>query len=187
MEPTDKILTDQENGTPAQNPTEGGHGTEQPKTVEELMAEIAGLKLEAQRNKTALDKALKGKGEAEKSLRARMTAEEQETEAKRLERERIDEELAGLRKYQQTNEALKRYMIQGMPAELAQKAAEAEITGNFDALASIQKLHSTAVVKAAQEEWMKSRPAPQGGSDDGDDRPDDALSDAEYYQRYFKK
>ena len=50
--------------------------------VEDLMAELAQLKADAARNKNALDKALKEKGEITKRLREKQTAEEAEAEAK---------------------------------------------------------------------------------------------------------
>ena len=60
-------------------------------TVEELLAQLAAERAANAKNKQALDKALKEKGDVTKALRAKQTAEEQEAEAK-AEAERIQNE-----------------------------------------------------------------------------------------------
>lgn len=138
------------------------------KTQEELMAEIAALKLENQKVKNDRDKALKGKGEAEKNLRARMTAQEQEEEAKRLEQERVAGEIAELRAYKQNAEAKARYALQGMSEELATAAAKAEVEDDHDTLAKVYQKHMDAVVNSKMAEWMRTRPNPDGGQGCGE-------------------
>ena len=54
--------------------------TENNATVEELKAQLAAERAEKERHKTALDKALKEKGDITKQLRAKQTAEEQQAE-----------------------------------------------------------------------------------------------------------
>ena len=49
-------------------------------------------------------------------------------------------------------------MLQGLDAELAVKAADAEVTGDMDALADIQKQHTDNLLRAKEAEWKKSRP-----------------------------
>lgn len=143
---------------------DGGEG-ENELTVEELKAEITNQKnlLEnaeklRQKEKAALDKALKEVARLTKESRANKTEAEIDAENKRVEFENMQEEIKELRAYKQLNEAKERYLLQGMNPETAQKAAEAEVSGDMDALVSIQKAHTDALIKAKEAEWMKSRP-----------------------------
>ncbi len=143
---------------------EGGEGGNEP-TIEELKAEIASQKdlLEnaeklRQKEKAALDKALKEVARLTKESRANKTEAEIEAENKRVEFENLQEENKELRAYKQLNEARERYLLQGMNADTAKKAAEAEVNGDMDALVAIQKEHTDAMIKAKEAEWKKSRP-----------------------------
>ena len=127
-------------------------------TVEELTAQLATERAESAKNKAALEKALKETGDLKKQLRAKLTAEEQASEAQKELEEQQKEYISGLEKFQKQVLAEKRYVLQGMDADLAAKAAEAEIAGDMDELASIQKQHTDALLKSAKAEWMKSRP-----------------------------
>ena len=142
----------------------GGDGNTEP-TLEELKAELAMQKDLAenaeknrQRDKAALDKALKEVARLTKESRANKTEAEIEAENKRIEFENMQEEMKELRAYKQLNEAKERYLLQGMDAETAQKAAEAEVNHDMDALVGIQKAHTEAMIKAKEAEWKKSRP-----------------------------
>lgn len=137
----------------------------QPKqpTIEEIMAEAAAERAAKEKNKVALDKALREVRELKESLKKKMTAQEQEDEAKREQEEQHNEYVASLEAYKQKNEAKERYLIQGMTVEMALKAAEAEVSGDMDKLAEIQKQHTEAALKAAKAEWQRSIPQPQFG------------------------
>lgn len=153
------------------NGTEGagaeGNAGQEPITVDSLMAELATLKAENAKNKTALDKALHSNGELTKQLRAKMTASEQEAEAKREAEEAQAQRIKDLENYKLKSEARERYMTTiGMPADLAKEAAEAEVAGDMDALASIYKRHQDAALKAHEAEWLKSRPMPETGREE---------------------
>lgn len=139
-------------------------GTDADAKIQELMAEIARMKVEEQKQKKALDKALQEKGEVTKALRAKQTAAELEDEAKREEEERHQEYVAGLEEFKRKTEAKERYLMQGMSVEMAKKAADAEVSGDMDALADIQKQHTEAQLKAAKADWQKSIPQPQFGT-----------------------
>ena len=146
---------------------QGGTNDGNTPTIEELTSQLAAERAEKARNKVALDNALKETGELKKQLRAKLTAEEQESEAKKELEEQQKEYIAGLEKFQKQTLAEKRYILQGMSAEMAVKAAEAEIAGDMDELASIQKQHTDALLKSAKAEWMKSRPQPNIGVGSG--------------------
>lgn len=133
-------------------------------TIEQLTAELAKERAARQKDKLALDKVLKENGEIKKSLRAKQTEQEIEDEAKREEAEQVKAHIAELEEYKQRNEAKERYLLQGMDAETAKKAAEAEVSGDMDELAAIQKQHTDALIKAKEAEWKASRPALNSGS-----------------------
>ena len=141
-----------------------GEGKTEP-TIEELQAEIANQKnlyenseKLRQKEKAALDKALKEVARLTKESRANKTEAEIEAENKRVEFENLQEENKELRAYKQLNEAKDRYLLQGMSSENALKAAEAEVAGDMDALAEIQKKHTEALIKTKEAEWKKTRP-----------------------------
>lgn len=126
-------------------------------TIESLMAEIAELKAQQSKTKGALDKALKEKGDLTKQYREVLT----EAQQAKIDKENADEEqrnyVKGLEEYKAKAEAKARYALMGMNAEMAEKAAEAEISGDMDALAMIQKQNTEALIKQKQVEWMGSR------------------------------
>lgn len=152
----------------AKAPETNQEQTEQePITVDSLMAQMAQLKAENAKNKTALDKALHSNGELTKQLRAKMTASEQEAEAKREAEEAQANRIKELENYKRRSEARERYMATiGMPADLAKEAADAEVNGDMDALAAVYKRHQEASLKAHEAEWLKNRPVPETGREE---------------------
>ena len=142
--------------------------TEEPpsKTYEDALSEIAAAKAEAKKLKAERDSALKKAGDATKQLRAKMTEAELEAEQKAAADEERQAHLKELETYKAQNEALKRYRVQGMSEELAEKAAKAEIEGDMDALADIQRQHTQALIKEKEAEWKASRPRVNVGDDD---------------------
>lgn len=142
-------------------------GETQTKTYEDAMAEIAAAQAELKKAKADRDAALKKSGELTKQLRAKMSEAELQAEQQAQEDEERKAYVKELEDYKRTNEAIKRYQLQGMTNELAEKAAKAEIDGDMDALADIQAQHTKELIKAKEAEWKASRPRVQMG--DGDD------------------
>ena len=134
-------------------------------TIEEIMAELAKERAEKEKTKVALDKALKETGELKKNLRQKMTAQEQEDEAKREQDEQHKAYVASLEEFKHKTEAKERYLMQGMSVEMAAKAAEAEVSGDMDALATIQKQHTDSIIRAKEKEWKKSTVGINAGVD----------------------
>lgn len=164
--------TDGQTGAESQAAPEGQpEGTESGETgeqdngtnTEKLLAEIARMKVNEQKAKRELDKALREKAEAKNALRAKQTAEEIEDEAKREEKEAHDAEFSRLQEFERKTLAKDRYLMQGMPAEMAEKAAVAEVSGDMDALSEIQRQHYEEKLKVARADWQKSIPQPQFG------------------------
>lgn len=150
-------------------PAESATATEPVSTPDatDLLKQIADLKAELNRNKKARDKALSEVGEYKKQLRAKMTADEQ-AEIERQEAEAEQKAyVASLEAYKKKSEATARYALQGMNQEMATQAADAEISGDMDLLADIQRKHAQQMVKDAQAEWLKSRPELNAGGGSG--------------------
>lgn len=145
-------------------------------TMESLSADNAKLRAEMAKQKLALDKALHNNGELTKQLRAKMTAQEQEEAAKREEADALRAHLADLETFKRKTEAKDRYLTMGMSKDFALQAAEAEVAGDMDALTAIYKKHSDATIKAKQDEWLKTRPEPAAGRDEGAGKEDPFLA-----------
>lgn len=166
--------TEQVNPNPAE--------TQEEISMESLMTETAKLKAELAKNKAALDKALHNNGELNKQLRARMTASEQEEEAKRIAEEARQKELEDLKNFKRKSEAKDRYTTLGMSAEFAKEAAEAEVAGDMDALTDVYKRYQDATLKAAKDEIYRSMPVPEGGHDENKEEKDPFLAGFNDYQ-----
>lgn len=134
-------------------------------TLEEVMAEAATERAAKEKNKIALDKALKEVAELKASLRKKMSAQEQEDEAKREQDEQHKAYVASLEEFKHKTEAKDRYLMQGMTPEMAEKAAKAEVDGDMDALTTIQKQHTDSIIKAKEAEWKRTRPPVNAGMD----------------------
>jgi hypothetical protein len=151
-------------------PLDDTSGTNEPenettKTYEDALAEIAAAKAETKKMKAERDAALKKAGDSTKALRAKQSEEERKAEEEQAKLEERNEYIKGLEEYKARNEAKNRYLIQGMDAELAAQAAEAEISGDMDALADIQKKHTESLIKAKEAEWKKNAPRVNFSSD----------------------
>ena len=143
-------------------------------TVEELMAELARERAEKAKLKNSFDNASSEAAKYKKALRERQSAEEIQNEEKQKAEEAHKAYVAELEKFKRTAEAKARYALQGMGEELAKAAAEAEVQGDYDALAKIQKQHSDALIKAKEAEWLKSRPEINAGNS-GDESAKDPF------------
>ena len=130
--------------------------------VEDLMAEIAQMKADMARNKNALDKALKEKGEITKKLREKQTAEEAEAE------ERAEAEAARAEREAEKDKIIAQYEARAMFAEMGiqgqdlEDAISAKIEGDEKTVYSIivkyfEKKFDTAL-KTEKSEWLGNRP-----------------------------
>lgn len=132
--------------------------------VEQLMAELAAAQAENAKTKATLDKTLKEKGELTKSLRARQTAEEQAAADKQAEDERRQQEYENA-----INELNQMKATQAYTPVLSSKKAIEDIIGaagldaDHNSIALIIESEKKAAVKAAQAEWLKSRPPVNNG------------------------
>ena len=143
--------------------------TENTPSVDELMAELAKERAEKAKLKNSFDTASSELAATKKQLRTKMTAEEQEQEAKREAEEAKDAKIQELESRFRTMDYSKRYMGIGMDEKTAESLSE--LTGE---LADADKFFSalgkfiTASNKAAEEnyrqELIKNNPDINAGS-----------------------
>ena len=165
---------------PEVNPEENaGKPVEEPEkspTIEELMTELAKERAEKAKLKNSFDTASSEAAKYKKALREKQSAEEIQNEEKQKAEEQHKAYVAELEKFKRTAEAKARYALQGMTEELAKQAADAEVNGDYDALAKIQKQHTEALVKAKEAEWLANRPEISAGNPEGDASKDPFLA-----------
>lgn len=130
---------------------------------EALLTEVAELKAQMAKQKNALDKALKDKGDLTKKLRAKQTAEEVELEEKKKADEAKDEYIKQLERENNFNKAKARYIAMGMDADLAESTANAELDGDMETVTSNIKKDKDNAIQREKDEWMKSRPPVNAG------------------------
>ena len=133
-------------------------------SVTELLAQVAQLRTEQAKTKNALDKALREKGEITKQLRAKQTAEEIAEETRQAEAAEREQHVKDLEHQVKMHQATERYLGMGMSKELAENTAEAELNGDMDLVVANCNKNTQAAIKAAQAEWLKSRPPVNSGT-----------------------
>ena len=146
----------------AETETKAEQETQDAPKVEDLMAELAQLKADAARNKHALDKALKEKGEITKRLREKQTAEEAEAEIKAQEEAERAEREAEKDKIIAKYEAKALFAEMGLSGKDLEAAIDAKVNGDEKTVYSIivkhfENKYETAL-KTEKSEWLGSRP-----------------------------
>lgn len=152
---------------------DGGSESQNTPSVEELLAQLAQERATNAQNKAALDKALKEKGELTKNLRAKMSAEEQEAEAKKAADEAKDARIQELESKFRTMDYSKRYMGIGMDEKTAEVLSE--LTGElsdadkfFSALDKFMKSKIKSAGEDAIQELIKKNPEIKSGTGDSE-------------------
>lgn len=140
-------------------------------SVDELLAQLAQERATNAQNKAALDKALKEKGELTKNLRAKMSAEEQEAEAKKAADEAKDARIQELESKFRTMDYSKRYMGIGMDEKTAETLSEmtGELTDPdkfFSALGKFITASNKSAGENAIQDLIKKNPEIKAGSGD---------------------
>ena len=153
----------------------GDNGGEHENTpsVEELLAQLAQDRATNAQNKAALDKALKEKGELTKNLRAKMSAEEQEAEAKKAADEAKDARIQELESKFRTMDYSKRYMGIGMDEKTAESISE--LTGElidsdkfFSILGKFVAASNKTAGENAVQDLIKKNPEIKSGTGEAD-------------------
>jgi hypothetical protein len=154
-------------------------------TVEELMAQLATAKADAEKYKTANDKLSKSEAEMKRQLRAKQTAEEQEAETK-AEAERLQkEELETLRKELNYNKALSAYKSISDDKAVA-KLIEAVSNADHNEIAKIIASECQKAVANAQVEWLENRPPVNHGGENAAMTKDEIMRISDPIQRQQK-
>lgn len=135
--------------------------------ADSINARLAEAQAEIAKLKNQVSKANSEAADYKKQLRAKQTVQEQEDEAKKEAAEQQAAYVKELEQFKNRTQAKERYLLQGMNPEMADKAAQAEIDGDMDTLATIQKQHTDAALKAAKAEWQKSIPETNRGTGNG--------------------
>lgn len=174
-----QLFAENINPDSAENPEpqddDGGENPEEDKkdetlTVEELMTQLAKERAEKAKLKNSFDEASSEAAKYKRQLREKQTAKEIEDEEKQKEAEAHKAYVAELENFKKKAEAKARWALLGMSEDLATKAAEAEVKGDMDELASVQKKHQDALLKQKEKEWLKSRPDINAGNGELDDK-----------------
>jgi hypothetical protein len=148
------------------------------------MTELARERAEKAKLKNSFDNASSEAAKYKKQLREKQTAEEIQNEEKQKAEEQHKAYVAELEMFKRTAEAKARYALQGMSEDLAKLAADAEVQGDYDALAQIQKQHTEALIKAKESEWLKNRPEINVGNGDGSGAEKDPFLEGFAQTRY---
>jgi hypothetical protein len=119
-------------------------------------------KAEYEKLKSALDKALKEKGDITKQLRAKQS-EDERISAEQAEAQRIrDEEFEAMKAELNHNKAVNAY--KSIPDEkMVESLIDAVSDADHIAIANIMEKYASVKVKEAQTEWLKSRPQANAG------------------------
>ena len=152
-------------------------------TVEELLAQLAAERAANAKNKQALDKALKEKGDVTKALRAKQTAEEQEAEAK-AEAEKLQaEKFENMSKELNHMKAVNAYQKVIGNGKDIDSLIEAVADADHSLIATVIANEVQRQVKEAKAEWLKSRPAINAGGGEESTVTQEQFNKMNYHER----
>ena len=133
-------------------------------TVEELMAQLESERAEKERHKSALDKALKEKGDITKQLRAKQS-EDERLSAEQAEAQRIrDEEFEATKAELNKMKAVGAYKSISSD-KVVENLIDAVSNADHNAIAQIIDNECKKAVAEAEQAWLKGRPRVQHGTD----------------------
>lgn len=138
-------------------------------TVEELMAQLAQERANSAKLQNDYNKASSEAANYRKQLKAKQTAEEQEEEAKKEAEEEHKKYVKGLEDTIRMTNATNRYLAIGMSAEMAKDTAKAELENDMEKVTENMSKFKDASIKAAESEWLKSRPEVNAGQGEGEE------------------
>lgn len=152
-------------------------------TVEQLMAELAAEKAKSLKLQNEKDSASTEAANYKKQLRAKMTAEEQISDAKREAEEAREKEFNKMKSELATIQATKRYMILKMDEKLAEETAKAEISGDMETVVGNIAKHIKAIEDTAYQKALSDRPDPKAGNGNADENSSAMAMAAAYAGR----
>lgn len=142
-------------------------------TVEELMAKIAQKDADYAKLKNAFDSKASALSKTEKQLKAKMSAEEQIEEEKRIADEAKDARIQELESKFRTMDYSKRYMGIGMDEKTAEMLSEltgelSDVDKFFSVLDKFMKVKIKSAGENAVQELIKSNPEIKAGTGEAD-------------------
>ena len=153
-------------GQVQQNQEPDNKPEEKEPTVEELMAQLAQERANSAKLQNDYNKASSEAANYRKQLKAKQTAEEQEEEAKKEAEEEHKKYVKGL---EDTIRMTNRYLAIGMSGEMAKDTAKAELENDMEKVTENMSKFKDASIKAAESEWLKSRPEVNAGQGEGEE------------------
>lgn len=140
-------------------------------SLADLMKTVAELKVDNRKLKKANDSLASENGDLRKQVNAKLTEEELRAQTKAEKEEETSKRIAELEAKVALNDATKSYMSMGMPEELAQKVAQADVDGDKELVNASIKAFMEAQAKAIEEkvkaEIYAKMPVPVSGNGDG--------------------
>lgn len=155
--------------------------TDKGPSVEELMAQLAVARADAEKYKNANDKLSKSEAEMKRQLRAKLTAEEQEAEAQKEAQRLADEERENLRTELNHIKALNAYK-NITDEKVVNKLIGAITDADHSAIATIIENECKKAVAEAEQQWMKDRPRVNHGQHSTMSR-EDIMAIKDSYER----
>ena len=129
--------------------------------------------------KDALDKVSSEAAAYKKQLREKQTAEETSEAERRAAQERLESELAELKKDKAVSENKARLLGIGYEEALATETAKAIVDGNLDLVFTNQKKHQESIEKAIRAKLLENTPPPGPGSAAGGEEKSESVKLAE--------
>lgn len=133
------------------------------KALEELKAELEKLKEENTKLKGATTSASAEASKYKKELQARMSEQEKAAAETKELIEKLKSENDAMKRSQTITEHVNGFLELGFDAELAKKAAESTVDGNFPAMKDTFKAFIEAHDKAMKADALRNTPRPGAG------------------------
>ena len=166
---------EKETNTNPDTTSQNNEETNEP-SIEDLSTQLAQERAEKLKLKNSFDKAASETAELRKKLKAKMTAEEEEAEEKKIAEENHKAYVKSLEDKIALSTKTKNYMRLGMTEELAAATAKADLEGDEETVNSNIQRNQELKIKEAEQEWLRNRPEPQGGNEDDDNEKDPFVS-----------
>lgn len=131
-------------------------------SIEELQAQLALARADADKYKSANDKLSKSEAEMKRQLRAKLSAEEQEAEAQKEAQRLADEERESMRKELNHIKAVNAYKAIS-DEKTVDGLIDAVSNADHNAIAEIIANECKKAVAEAEEKWLNNRPRVQHG------------------------
>ena len=151
--------------TPAPQPSTEPQPKEPELSAEERLQQIM---VENAKLKKATDKATSEAAEFKKKWKSALTEQEKADMEKAEKEAERQGQYESLLRENSINKFEKNFLKLGYSPELAVKASEAQFDNDTESLFEIQSQHQANIVKQKQNEWLKTRPTPQGGNGEGE-------------------